>query len=226
MLGKKTQESKCLIRRALLDWSPASLIQFCLVINSCHRKFWPRKKNLRHLDFFWPTFDARSRAEELNGILGRFEMEKRRKQFLLSNCFQTSESSRIEIGTQFFFFPAAPGVSIRAIPMGGHDLKKDGFNLDKSMVARWFVLRPKIPIRVYFGVPWNGHCWYIFTAMWYNLWPFGSVYGRLVVFMAVWLCLWPFGCVYGRLVVFMAVWKCLWPFGSVYGRLVVFMAVW
>jgi hypothetical protein len=110
MLGTKTQESKCLIRRALLDWSPVSLIQFCLVINSCHRKFWPRKKNFfTPPRFFWPTFDARSRAEELNGILGRFEMEKRRKQFLLSNCFQTSESSQIEIGTQFFFLSGTGG---------------------------------------------------------------------------------------------------------------------
>jgi hypothetical protein len=26
-------------------------------------------------------------------------------------------------------------------------------------VARWFILRPKIPIRVDFGGPWNGQCW-------------------------------------------------------------------
>jgi hypothetical protein len=40
-------------------------------------------------------------------------------------------------------------------------------------VARWFILRPKIPIWVHFGGPWNGKCWY-------NLWPFGKNHGRLV----------------------------------------------
>jgi hypothetical protein len=28
-------------------------------------------------------------------------------------------------------------------------------------VARWFVFKPKIPIRVNFGGPLNGKCWYI-----------------------------------------------------------------
>jgi hypothetical protein len=36
-------------------------------------------------------------------------------------------------------------------------------------VARWFILRPKIPIWVYFEGPWNGKCWYIFR-------PFGIIY--------------------------------------------------
>jgi hypothetical protein len=37
-----------------------------------------------------------------------------------------------------------------------------------NKVARWFVFKPKIPIWVNFGGPWNGKCWYI-------LWPFGNV---------------------------------------------------
>jgi hypothetical protein len=28
-------------------------------------------------------------------------------------------------------------------------------------VARWFIFKPKIPILVNFGGPWNGKCWYI-----------------------------------------------------------------
>jgi hypothetical protein len=42
-------------------------------------------------------------------------------------------------------------------------------------VARWFIFRPKIPIRVNFGGPWNGKGWYI-------LWPFGIYHGHLVHF--------------------------------------------
>jgi hypothetical protein len=34
---------------------------------------------------------------------------------------------------------------------------KTGFGF---RAARWFILRPKIPIWVYFGGPWNGKCWY------------------------------------------------------------------
>jgi hypothetical protein len=29
---------------------------------------------------------------------------------------------------------------------------------ENSRVARRFILRPKIPIRVYFGGPWDGKC--------------------------------------------------------------------
>jgi hypothetical protein len=36
----------------------------------------------------------------------------------------------------------------------------------KSRVARGFLFRPKLPIWVYFGGPWNGKCCYIF-------WSFG-----------------------------------------------------
>jgi hypothetical protein len=31
-------------------------------------------------------------------------------------------------------------------------------------VARWFILRPKFPIWVYFGGPWNGKCRYILRS--------------------------------------------------------------
>jgi hypothetical protein len=44
---------------------------------------------------------------------------------------------------------------------------------ERTRVARWFILRPKIPIWVHFGGPCNGKCWY-------NLWPFGKNHGRLV----------------------------------------------
>jgi hypothetical protein len=40
-------------------------------------------------------------------------------------------------------------------------------------VARWFILRPNIPIWVYFGELWNGKCWYILR-------PFGKIYGHSV----------------------------------------------
>jgi hypothetical protein len=45
-------------------------------------------------------------------------------------------------------------------------------------VARWFVFKPKIPIWVIFGGPWNGKCWYI-------LWSFGKVCGHLVYLMDI-----------------------------------------
>jgi hypothetical protein len=51
----------------------------------------------------------------------------------------------------------------------------------------------KIPFWVYFEGPWNGKCC-IFTAIWYNLWPFGKLmYGHLVY------NLWPFGIDCGHL---------------------------
>jgi hypothetical protein len=28
-------------------------------------------------------------------------------------------------------------------------------------VARWFIFKPEIPIRVKFGGPWNGKCCYV-----------------------------------------------------------------
>jgi hypothetical protein len=48
-----------------------------------------------------------------------------------------------------------------------------------NCVASWFILRPKIPNWVYFGVPWNGKCWYILR-------PFGIIYDRLVQFVVIW----------------------------------------
>jgi hypothetical protein len=39
-------------------------------------------------------------------------------------------------------------------------------------VARWYIFKPKIPIWVNFGGPWNGKGWYI-------IWPFGIHYGHL-----------------------------------------------
>jgi hypothetical protein len=52
-----------------------------------------------------------------------------------------------------------------------------------ARVARWFVLKQKIPIWVKFGGHWNGKCCYI-------LWPFGIFYGNLVEFLAFRYSLW------------------------------------
>jgi hypothetical protein len=56
------------------------------------------------------------------------------------------------------------------------------------MVARWFIFKSKIQIWVYFGGPCNVKCCYFydrlvyFTAICYNLCPFGIVCGHLVYF--------------------------------------------
>jgi hypothetical protein len=51
----------------------------------------------------------------------------------------------------------------------------------KPRVARWIVFKPKIPILLKFGGPWNRKCYIlwpfrIFYGRWYNLQPFGIVY--------------------------------------------------
>jgi hypothetical protein len=43
-----------------------------------------------------------------------------------------------------------------------------------ARVARWFAFKPKIPILVKFGGPWNRKCFYN------NLLPFGKFYIHLV----------------------------------------------
>jgi hypothetical protein len=48
-----------------------------------------------------------------------------------------------------------------------------------SRVARWFIFKPKIPVWVNFGGPWNGKYWYM-------LWTFGIVCGHLVDFFPFW----------------------------------------
>jgi hypothetical protein len=55
-----------------------------------------------------------------------------------------------------------------------------------SRVARWFVLKPKIPIWINLGGSFNGKSWYI-------LWPVGLFYGHWKYFMAIWYSLWSFG---------------------------------
>jgi hypothetical protein len=56
------------------------------------------------------------------------------------------------------------------------------------MVARWFVIKPKIQIWVNFVGSWNGMCWYIlwtlgpFYGLCYILWTFGIVHFNLVYF--------------------------------------------
>jgi hypothetical protein len=54
-------------------------------------------------------------------------------------------------------------------------------------VARWFVFRPKIPIRVNFGGPnidWKMLIY--FMAIWNILWPFVIFYDHLVHFVFIW----------------------------------------
>jgi hypothetical protein len=49
-------------------------------------------------------------------------------------------------------------------------------------VARWYVFKPKIPIWVNIGGPWNGKVWYTYSVdIWNILWTFGIFYGRLVI---------------------------------------------
>jgi hypothetical protein len=60
-----------------------------------------------------------------------------------------------------------------------------------TRVARWFFLRSKIPIWVYFGGPCNGKCW--FMSIFYNLCPFVIIYVHLVLCMADWCSLCSFG---------------------------------
>jgi hypothetical protein len=69
------------------------------------------------------------------------------------------------------------------------------------------VLRTKKTIRVYFGGPWSGKCWYIydhweyFTTIGNILWPFGIFCGHQVVyFIALWYILWLFGILFPFLV--------------------------
>jgi hypothetical protein len=52
-------------------------------------------------------------------------------------------------------------------------------------VARWFVFKPKIPIRVNFGGASIGKCFYV-------LWPFGIFYGDWGYFMTIWYILYSF----------------------------------
>jgi hypothetical protein len=53
------------------------------------------------------------------------------------------------------------------------------FDGQHSRVARWYILKPKIPVWVNFAGFFNGRSWYI-------LWSFGLSYGRLKIFVAIW----------------------------------------
>jgi hypothetical protein len=46
-------------------------------------------------------------------------------------------------------------------------------------VARWYIFKPKIPIWVNFGGPWNGKYWYILCT-------FGIYYCHFVFFIVIW----------------------------------------
>jgi hypothetical protein len=70
-------------------------------------------------------------------------------------------------------------------------LKKFPFRTIATRVARWYVFRPKIAIRVNFGRSCSGRCWYI-------LWTFGLFCGHLmylVYFVVIWF-FYPFGMLY------------------------------
>jgi hypothetical protein len=56
-------------------------------------------------------------------------------------------------------------------------------------VARWYFLKPKIPIWVNFGGSCNGRCWYILRQ-------FGLFCGHLVRFMVIWYVFSRFGMLY------------------------------
>jgi hypothetical protein len=51
--------------------------------------------------------------------------------------------------------------------------------LQRPRVARWFVFKPKIPIWVNYGGPYNGKCWYILRS-------FEIFYCHLAYFIAIW----------------------------------------
>jgi hypothetical protein len=50
-----------------------------------------------------------------------------------------------------------------------------------SRLARWYIFKPKIPMWVNFGGPYNKKCWYIlwsigiFCRPFGIFWPFGSI---------------------------------------------------
>jgi hypothetical protein len=51
-----------------------------------------------------------------------------------------------------------------------------------TRVARWHIFKPKIPIWVYFGGPWNlKNCYNICPFALYVLQPFDTFYGHLVI---------------------------------------------
>jgi hypothetical protein len=65
-----------------------------------------------------------------------------------------------------------------------------------TIVARWYIFKPKLPIWVKFGGPWMenvvifyDHLEYI-LVIWYKLWPFGIVCGHLVYFLRLGM-FWP-----------------------------------
>jgi hypothetical protein len=58
-------------------------------------------------------------------------------------------------------------------------LQKEVGKVERIRVARWFLLRPNIPIWEYFGGHCNGNCCYIF-------WSFGLFYEHWVYFTNIW----------------------------------------
>jgi hypothetical protein len=49
-----------------------------------------------------------------------------------------------------------------------------------NRVARWLILRPKNPNLAILWRPLEGKILVYFTAIWYNSWPFGVIYGHFV----------------------------------------------
>jgi hypothetical protein len=57
------------------------------------------------------------------------------------------------------------------------------YKIAPNRVARWIILRPKIPILAYFWNPYNGKFGYI-------LWPFRYFWVNLLYFTSMWYILW------------------------------------
>jgi hypothetical protein len=49
-----------------------------------------------------------------------------------------------------------------------------------------FVFKPKIPVWVNFGEPFNGKCWVYFITIWNILRIFGKCYDHLIHFVSIW----------------------------------------
>jgi hypothetical protein len=94
--------------------------------------------------------------------------------------------------------PDFPGHSLHPAPTPHHRVRTCAEGA--SRVARWYVFKPKIQIRVNFGGPCIRRCWYI-------LGPLGPFYGLLVYFMDFWYILWLF-CIFFPFLVFCA--KKIW----------------
>jgi hypothetical protein len=59
------------------------------------------------------------------------------------------------------------------------------FQVPEGSVARRCYFKPKMPVRVNFGVSCNERCWVTFMGISSILLPFGIFYGQLVYFVVI-----------------------------------------